>query len=165
MRTIIGACWRSPPRNDAACNESAYPIKLTKSCSARKNIESSTVEVVYTAAAPFSPCRCLRAKSHGRMGGFLGWIVGTLARARAPDYGSGYKPAWLLRAPRGAKSGAPECPQGMVVLTTFTSLRLAATPPQCHSHVPSTLSQVRLVGELLLTSQGRHHYCHPGGRR
>ena len=110
-------------------------------------------------------CRCLLAGSQGRVGGFLGWIAGTLARARAPGYGSGHKPAWFLRAPRGAKRGAPECPKEMVVLTTFTSLRLAATPPQCHSHVSSALSQVRLVGELLVASQERHHYCHPGGHR
>ena len=110
-------------------------------------------------------CRCLCAGSHGRMGSFLGWVAGTLERARAPGYGSGHKPAWLFRAPRGAKRGAPECPKEMVVLTTFTSLRLAATPPQCLSHAPSALSQVRLVGELLVASQERHHYCHPGGHR
>ena len=49
--------------------------------------------------------RCLLAGSQGRVGGFLEWIAGTLARARAPGYGSGHKPAWFLRAPRGAKGG------------------------------------------------------------
>ena len=98
-------------------------------------------------------CRCLLAGSQGRVGGFLGWIAGTLARARAPGYGSGHKPAWFLRAPRGAKGGTG-------VSTGdggFNHLYFSAT-----CRYSSTVSFTRFLGPVAGPSRRRDPVGQPG---
>ena len=97
--------------------------------------------------------RCLLAGSQGRVGGFLGWIAGTLARARAPGYGSGHKRAWFLRAPRGAKGGTG-------VSTGdggFNHLYFSAT-----CRYSSTVSFTRFLGPVAGLSRRRDPVGQPG---